>query len=87
MSRKLSDIQSLKTTISLKFLTEDGTLVMDRKSDPEYYFDRWSKEPNSFLKTSLDRDAKECGVQIVRIERRGPLEFVGIVRWFSKKAR
>lgn len=87
MSRKQSDVAKLKSTISLKFLTVDGSVIMDRKSDPEYFFDRWSNTPNNFLKLALDRDAKERGVELIRIEQKGPLEFVGIVRWISKKAR
>lgn len=73
--------------ISLKFITEDGSVIMDRKSDPEWFFDRWSDEPTEFLKLTLGDDARRKGVQVIRIERRAKLEFVGIVRWLSKKVK
>ena len=49
----------------VRFETKDGSLIMNRPAERDYYVDRYGRPLLDFLELSLGRDAREKGVKVV----------------------
>lgn len=47
------------------FKTADGSLVMDRHADADYYFDEWGRPNEKFIQRVLISDGREKGVRVL----------------------
>lgn len=56
-----------KPDFRIKFVTKDGSLVMNRPADISYYFD--GRKPNTeFINFVLSADSRERGVRVVKYD-------------------
>lgn len=65
----------------VKFVTQDGSIIMDRKGQADFYFLPNGDPDKTFVDSILKTDAREKGVRVISYQLNNQTGLIAVVDW------